>query len=96
MDIKSPLLILLEMLGGLIANFVSSFQLIFNKMLELFVSLSIISGLGPLGFVASAVIGSVVFFLVIKLVFGTSKELIYISLFYFLMLILFSISLVST
>ena len=96
MDIRSPFIILLEMLGGLIENFVSSFQLIFNKMLELFVSLSIISGLGPLGFVASATIGSVIFFLVIKLVFGTSKELFYISLFYFLLFILFSISLVST
>ncbi len=96
MDIRSPFIILLEMLEGLIANFVSSFQLIFLKMLELFISLSVMSGLGALGFVIAAVIGSVVGFLVIKFVFGSSKELMYISLFYFVLLILFSISLVST
>jgi hypothetical protein len=96
MDIKSPFLILIEMLEGLVSNFVSSFQLIYYKMAELFISLSFISGLGAIGFIASILIGSVVGFLIIKFVFGTSKELFYISLFYFLLLILFSISLVST
>ncbi|MFH1473262.1 MAG: hypothetical protein ABIE55_00015 [Candidatus Aenigmatarchaeota archaeon] len=95
MDIKSPLLILLEMLGGLIENFVSSFQLVFSKMVELFITLDKISGLGIPGFIIAILTGSVVGFLVIKFVFGTSKELIYISLFYFMMLILLSISLAS-
>jgi hypothetical protein len=96
MDIKSPLLILIEMLEGLINNIVSSFQLIFYKMLELFVTLDVISGLSPVGFVIASVIGSVVFFLIIKFIFGTSKEFFYVSLFYFLLLILLSISLIST
>jgi hypothetical protein len=96
MDIRSPLVILLEMMEGLIANFVGSFQLIFLKMLELFISLDAISGLSPVGFVIALMTGSIVGFLVLKFVFGTSKELIYISLFYFVLLILLSISLVST
>jgi hypothetical protein len=96
MEIRSPILILIEMLEGLINNIVSSFQLIFYKMLELFVTLNAISGLSPLGFVVAATIGSVVFFLILKFMFGASKEFFYISLFYFLMLILFSISLIST
>jgi hypothetical protein len=96
MDVRSPIIILIELLEGLIENFVSSFQLIFYKMLELFISLDVISGLSPVGFVISVMIGSAVVFLVLKFVFGTSKELIYISLIYFVMLILLSISLVST
>ena len=96
MDVKSPLLILVELLEGLIENFVGSFQLLFFKMAELFIALDAMSGLSPLGFIAAIVIGSVVGFLALKFVFGTSKELIYISLIYFGMLILLSITLVTT
>lgn len=96
MDIKSPVLILIEMLEGLIQNIVSSFQLIFYKMLELFVALDMISGLSPLGFIVALTVGSVVFFFILKLIFGTSKEFFYVSLFYFVLLILLSISLIST
>jgi hypothetical protein len=96
MDVKSPFLILLEMLEGLINNFISSFQLIYYKMAELFITLSIISGLSSLGFIAALFFGSVVCFLIIKFVFGSSKEFLYISLFYFLLLVLFSISTISS
>jgi hypothetical protein len=64
-------------------------------MLELFVSLDAISGLSPVGFVMALMTGSMVVFLVLKFIFGSSKELIYISLFYFVLLILLSISLIS-
>jgi hypothetical protein len=96
MDVRSPIVILIELMEGLIGNFVSSFQLVFDKMFELFATLDMISGLSPLGFVVAVGVGSVVFFLTLKFVFGTSRELIYISLFYFMLLILFSISLIST
>ena len=96
MEIRSPLLILLELLEGLILNIVSSFVLVYEKMLELFITLAFISGLNPIGFVVALFIGSIIFYFILKFIFGSSKVLFFIFLFYFLILILVAFSLMLT
>jgi len=96
MEIRSPLLILIELLEGLIINFVESFKLIYLKMLEFFIILGFISGLSPVGFVIALFFGSMVFYFILKFIFGSSRILFFIFLFYFLLLILITISLMFT
>ena len=96
MELRSPLLILLELLKGLILNIVSSFVLVYEKMLELFITLAIISGLSPIGFVVALFFGSIIFYFILKFIFGSSKVLFFVFLFYFLILILVAFSLMLT
>ena len=95
MEIRSPLIIIIEMLGGLIKNFVESFAMIYSKMVELFITLGYISGLSPLGFLVAVFIGSFVCYFVLKFLFGSSRTLFYIFAFYLAILVLVSISLIS-
>jgi len=95
MEIRSPIIILLEMLGGLILNFIESFDLMYTKLVELFITLGFISGLSPLGFIVAVFIGSFVCFFVIKFVFGSSRTMLFLFIFYLAILVLLSISLVS-
>ncbi len=89
-------MILLDLLEGLIINFIESFQLIYLKMLELFITLGVISGLSPIGFVIALFFGSIVFYFILKFVFGSSRILFFIFLFYFFLLILIAFSLMTT
>jgi hypothetical protein len=93
-EIRSPILIIIELLVGLIANIVQSFLFIYTKLVELFVTLGYISGFGPLGFALALVIGSTVVFFILKFVFGSSKTLLYVFLFYMAVLGMIAISLV--
>ena len=93
MAIRSPLLILLELLEGLILNIASSFSLVHQKILELFITLGFISGLNPIGFVVAVFFGSIVFYFILKFMFGSSKTLFFVFMFYFLLLILVGFSL---
>lgn len=95
MEIRSPIIILLELLGGLLVSFVQTFSMMYSKLVELFVTLGYISGLSPFGFVIAVFIGSFVCYFVIKFVFGSSKTLLYIFVFYLAVLVLVSVSLVS-
>jgi hypothetical protein len=94
MEIRSPIIILIELLGGLIVNFIQSFAFIYTKLVELFVNLGYMSGLSPLGFLVALFIGSFVVYFILKFIFGSSRVLFFIFLFYFALLILISISLV--
>ncbi|MBN2203013.1 MAG: hypothetical protein JW700_02420 [Candidatus Aenigmarchaeota archaeon] len=94
MEIRSPLVIIIELLGSLIVNTIESFVTIYVKLLELFVTLGYISGLSPLGFILALFIGSLVIYFIIKYVFGSSKTLVFVFLFYFALLVLLGISLV--
>ena len=94
--VDSPITILIEMLQALIANIIGSFQVIYIKLTELFISLSFISGINPIGFVLAVIIGSIVLFFILKFVFGSSKILLVIFLFYFILLVIVAISLLST
>ncbi|MFH0929535.1 MAG: hypothetical protein V1818_04260 [Candidatus Aenigmatarchaeota archaeon] len=92
MAIRSPLVILFELLASLILNIIESFVTIYTKLIELFVTLGFISGLSPLGFIVALFVGSLVVYFVIKFVFGSSRMLVFIFLFYFAILVLLSIS----
>ena len=90
--IKSPILILLELLIGLIQQFNSTFEFIYVKLVELFIILGTISGFGPMGLIIAVIFGSLVLFLVLKFIFGSSKTLMVIFLLYLLLLIFITIS----
>ena len=94
--VESPIIILIELLQGLIENFIGSFQIVYVKLIELFISLSIISGVNPIGFIFALLVGSLVLFFILKFVFGSSKTLLVIFLFYFVLMIMFSISIIKT
>jgi len=94
--VESPIIILIEMLGALIENFIGSFRIIYLKLTELFISLAIISGINPIGFIIAVIFGSLVLFFILKFVFGSSKTLLVIFLFYFILLIVIVISILST
>ena len=94
--VNSPIIILIEMLQALIANFIGSFRIIYLKLTELFISLAIISGINPIGFIIAVIFGSLVLFFILKFVFGSSKTLLVIFLFYFILLIVIVISILST
>ena len=94
MDVKSPIIIILELLAGLIANIAQSFTFIYTKLVELFITLGYISGLSPIGFVLALAVGSTVVFFILKFVFGSSKMLLYVFLFYMAVLGIITLSLV--
>jgi len=94
MEIRSPFLILLDLLEGLIINIIESFKLVYLRMLELIVTLGFISGLNPIGFIVALFVGSIVFYFILKFIFGSSRILFFIFLFYFILLILVAFSLI--
>lgn len=71
---KSPLIIIIELLAGLLNNAVSSIVLIVEKLAELVGSLLFISSLGIFGVIIAVVIGAVVFIFVSKVFFKTWKS----------------------
>jgi hypothetical protein len=93
-EIRSPIIIIIELLAGLIANILQSFALIYTKLVELFVTLGYISGFGPVGFAIALIIGSTVIFFILKFMFGSSKTLLYVFLFYMAVMGMILISLV--
>lgn len=95
MEIRSPLIIIIELLGGLIVNFIESFAMIYQKMVELFLTLGYISGLSPLGFLVAVFMGSFFCYFALKFVFGSSRTLFFLFILYLAILVLVSISLVS-
>lgn len=93
--VNPPITILIELLQEIIKSSIGVFEIIYIKLTELFISLSIISGINPLGFVIALVFGSLVLFFIIKFVFGSSKTLLVIFLFYLILLIMVAISLLT-
>ena len=93
--VNSPIVILIEMLQALIENFIGSFQIVYIKLIELFITLSIISGINPVAFIVVVVFGSLVLFFILKFVFGSSKVLLVIFLFYFILMVIVALSILS-
>ena len=93
--VKSPFTILIELLIALIENFIGSFQVTYIKLIELFVSLAFISGLSPVAFVVAVIFGSLVLFFILKFVFGSSKTLLVIFIFYFILMIIVSLTMLA-
>jgi hypothetical protein len=80
--LKSPLLVLLELVVGLITQMLNTFQFMYAKLLELFIVLSIVSGMSPIGFALAIFLFSIVLFFVLKYIFGSSRILMLLFLIY--------------
>jgi len=91
-EVKPPILILIELLQGLFKQVVTTFNLLAEKLIELFISLNYISKLGLGGFFVAILFGSIVLFIIVKVSFGTSKTFFVVFLFYFILLILVYLS----
>lgn len=66
---KSPLVIIFELLSGLISNSIETMGFVAGKLVELFFSLMFVSSLGVFGFLTAVAIGAAVFVFVSKTVF---------------------------
>jgi len=73
---KSPIVIILELLAGLITNAITTIGFVILKLGELMVSLLFLSTFGIFGFLIAILIGVVVFFFLAKVIFKTSGSLI--------------------
>jgi len=94
--IKSPILILIELIGGLIVQFIESFGFVYLKLVELFITLGFISGLSPLGFTVAVIFGSIVLYFILRFIFGYSKTMFLLFLVYILLLIFVALSISAT
>ena len=80
--VKSPLQVIYELLVGIIQSIVNTFKFIFEKLVELFMSLAFIANTGIVGMLVASVVGAIVVVLVAKFVFKSSKSLLQILLVY--------------
>jgi len=94
--VKPPFQIIEELLVGLFSSIISTFNFIIEKMVELFYSLNFIANLGLPFMLISSVIGGIVLYFAVKMIFGNTKSLIKVMVAYFIFIIiitlLFSIS----
>ncbi len=74
--VKSPLQIIIELLAGLSQGLIEDLNFMYSKIFELFVSLSFLARINPLGFSLAITIGSIVLFLILKFAIGYSKTLV--------------------
>lgn len=72
--VKSPLIIIVELLTGLISSLISTFLFVVGKLVELFYSLMFLSSLGVFGFLIAIAIGAGVFVFFAKFVFKNWKS----------------------
>lgn len=73
---KSPLIIIAELLTGLIGTIGRTLSFVIRKLGELALSLLFFSTLGPFGVILAIAIGAIVFLLVTKFIFKTSRTLL--------------------
>lgn len=73
---KSPLVIIIELLTGLITNTVNTIGFVVEKLLELFGSLLFISTFGVPGVIIAVAIGAVVFIFASTVIFKTGSSLV--------------------
>lgn len=88
--VKSPIIILLELLIGTVAHTIQYLIWIFSKLIELFQSLFVSAAGSFIGLVIAIVIGLIVIFLVKKTIFGSIKIVIFFALILFIILITFA------
>jgi len=89
---KSPLVILLELLVGLIASAVNTIIFIFTKLVELSVSLGFLAGSSLLGMIIAAAAVFAVLLFVLRFIFSASKQIIILVAITALVLILIFVS----
>jgi uncharacterized membrane-anchored protein len=96
---KSPIQVVLELLIMMIKTTFETFGMVFDKMIELFVSLASIADTGILGLVVASIFGGVMIYLISRFFLKNTKSLIKILLVYVifvLVLILIFVLRVST
>jgi hypothetical protein len=87
--VKSPLIILIELIVGLIASALSTIMFILSKLAEFFYSLTYATGFGIFGAILIAGVGSIILSIVVKMAFGAGKDvIILIALVFFVLIIL--------
>jgi len=91
---KSPLIILIELILGLITRASETIGFLFFKVLEFLASLSTFTIFGVSGLLIALVIGTIVVFFAIKFFFKSSKSLIILWLVLIGLVILFILALV--
>ena len=74
--VKSPFQIIIELLAGLSQGLIEDLSFMHSKIFELFVSLSFLARINPLGFSLAIAIGSIVLYLILKFAIGYSKTLV--------------------
>jgi len=73
---KSPLLIIAELITGLITGLIATMKFVILKFIELITSLTMYSSSNIQSFAISVALGAVVFVMVTKFIFKSSKTLI--------------------
>lgn len=73
---KSPLIIIAELLSGLISGIYQTIVFILGKFGELMVSLLFLSVFGIHGFFLALAIGAIVFLLLVRFIFKTTKTIL--------------------
>ena len=94
--VKSPLQIILELFILIIQSIVNTLKLIFEKLVELFMSLAFIAETGITGLVIAAVIGGIVVILISKFVFKSTKSLLQVLLVYVIFVVILVLVFVMT
>ncbi len=73
---KSPIVIIAELVAGLISSIISTMIFVITKFLELISSLMMYSSSNLQSFAIAAFLGAVVFILITKFIFKSSKTLL--------------------
>jgi len=79
---KNPLQIILELFLVIIQSIIKTLTLIFQKLVELFWSLTFIAETGVIGLIIACLIGGIVIYFISKFIFKNTKSLVQILLIY--------------
>ena len=77
---KSPLILIAELLYGIISGVLQTIIFVIEKLGELVLSLMFFSTLGIFGFILAIAIGAIVFILMTKFIFKSSRTLLAIGI----------------
>lgn len=91
---ESPFIVLIELILGLISRTSESLTFVFSKIIEFFLSLQSVSGIG--GVFIVAIIGAIVLLFSLKFIFKASKMLIVLWIVLIVVVVVFLIYLSMT
>ena len=90
---KSPLIVLIEMVSGLISRIFESSSFIILKIFELLSSLMFITRYGILGVILVLMVVFLVIFLALKFLFKSSRTLLILLIVFIILIMIFAFSL---
>jgi len=91
---KSPFIVLIELIVGLISRVSESLAFVFSKVIEFFTSIQFVSGIG--GIIIVAIIGVIVVLFALKFFFKASKTIMLLWLVLIAVVIIFIVYLLMT